>query len=361
MTSAAEARPPIPPRPAALPYPRDPRGVPPELAGLRQWVAWDWRWLPAPGKWTKPPICPRTGGPASHTDSAAWGTFAEAVACARQRGLPGIGVVLTRELGLVGVDLDGCVDPASGEIARWALAVVRRLDTLTQRSPSGTGLRLFCRATIPAQALGDAQDGRRVGPIEVYQAKRYLTVTAVRVPGTPARIEPRQAALEAWLAELLPRPAAPEAPDPLPEDGVAVDDERLLARMFASARGSAIRRLWDGATDEHRGDDSAADLALCNHLAFWTDRDAARVDRLFRRSRLYRPKWDREDYRRRTIAKALATVAEGYRGPTLGTDVEARRDGARVQRLTLLRRSRRGVPVTRYLPPSVTPTEGKER
>ena len=336
----------LPPRPLALPYPRDPREVPAELAELRQWVAWDWRWLPARRAWTKPPLSPCTGAAASHSDPATWGTFGQAVTLARRRRLAGVGVVLTRELGLVGVDLDGCVDPRYGEIAPWAREVVRRLDTFTQRSPSGTGLRAFCRATLPAWALTTAEDGRRAGPVEVYQGRRYLTLTTVRVPGTPGRIAPCQAALEAWLTELLPHP-----PAPFPEDGVALDDARLLTRMFASARGTAIRRLWQGVTGHHGGDDSAADLALCNHLAFWTDRDAVRIDRLFRLSGLYRAKWDREDYRRRTIERALATVSQGYRGPELRSAVETRAGRGSVQRLSRLRRPQRGVPVSRYLPP----------
>jgi primase-polymerase (primpol)-like protein len=342
---------PAPARPVALGYPHDPWDVPPELRGVRQWVAWDWRWLPAARAWTKPPLCPGTGRSASHTDPATWGTFGQAVALAQRRGLAGIGVVLTRELGLVGVDLDKCVARDSGEIAPWAREIVERLDSFTQRSPSGTGLRVFCRATLPAWALAGAGDGRRRGPVEVYQARRYLTVTSMRVPGTPGRIEPRQAAVEAWLAELFPPTGGDEAAPPPPADAVALDDAALLARMFASARGPAIRRLWEGDAADHGGDVSAADLALCDHLAFWTDRDAARIDRLFRASARYRAKWEREDYRRCTIAKALAAVTEGYRGPVLGAAVESRPGGARVQRLALLRRPRRGVPVARYLRP----------
>jgi hypothetical protein len=38
---------------------------------------------------------------------------------------------------------------------------------------------------------------------------------------------------------------------------------------------------------------SRADAALCSLLAYYTDGDHARVDRLFRLSGLYRPKWDR--------------------------------------------------------------------
>ncbi len=49
---------------------------------------------------------------------------------------------------------------------------------------------------------------------------------------------------------------------------------------------------------------SEADLGLCGLLAFYTW-DDAQIDRLFRQSDLYRPKWDREDYARRTIKKVL--------------------------------------------------------
>jgi putative DNA primase/helicase len=40
-------------------------------------------------------------------------------------------------------------------------------------------------------------------------------------------------------------------------------------------------------------------------LAFWTGGDPARIDTLFRQSGLYRKKWDRKDYRDKTITEAL--------------------------------------------------------
>jgi hypothetical protein len=46
-------------------------------------------------------------------------------------------------------------------------------------------------------------------------------------------------------------------------------------------------------------------------LVFWTDGDADAVDRLFRQSGLYREKWERDDYRTRTIDLALATLPPG--------------------------------------------------
>src|SRR5262249_54019473 len=42
-----------------------------------------------------------------------------------------------------------------------------------------------------------------------------------------------------------------------------------------------------------------------NYLRFWCGQDAGRIDELFRRSGLFRSKWNREDYRDRTIALAM--------------------------------------------------------
>jgi hypothetical protein len=56
---------------------------------------------------------------------------------------------------------------------------------------------------------------------------------------------------------------------------------------------------------------SEGDLALCTHLAFWTKKDPARIDSLFRQSGLMREdKWGRDDYRERTIEKAIALTTE---------------------------------------------------
>src|SRR3972149_6342133 len=82
-----------------------------------------------------------------------------------------------------------------------------------------------------------------------------------------------------------PKAAAPPPSWPAPQP-VRLEDDALLRKMFAARNGAKIRRLFEGNTSDHGGDDSGADLALCNHLAFWTGGDAARIDRLFRASGL---------------------------------------------------------------------------
>src|SRR5439155_15578492 len=80
-------------------------------------------------------------------------------------------------------------------------------------------------------------------------------------------------------------------------------------------------KLWSGDTSEY-GSQSEAELALCSMLTFWTGPDPERIDRLFRRSALYREKWDEPHYSdgrtygEGTIAKALDGAEEFYKAPS---------------------------------------------
>ena len=72
-----------------------------------------------------------------------------------------------------------------------------------------------------------------------------------------------------------------------------------------------LGRLHDGYSSQ-----SEADMALCSHLAFWTEKDPAQIDRLFRQSGLMRDKWDRPQagttYGAITIQKAIDNCKEVY-------------------------------------------------
>jgi len=50
--------------------------------------------------------------------------------------------------------------------------------------------------------------------------------------------------------------------------------------------------------------ESQADAALAQHLAFWTGNNCERIERLMMQSKLVREKWEREDYIERTILNA---------------------------------------------------------
>lgn len=90
------------------------------------------------------------------------------------------------------------------------------------------------------------------------------------------------------------------------------DDRALIEKAMNAKNGDKFSALWEGrwgglGFKNQKGEEtqSEADLALCSILAFWTQGDAARIDRLFRQSGLMREKWERADYRERTINLAL--------------------------------------------------------
>lgn len=282
--------------------------APVELARRPQWVAWKLTPRAGETKPTKVPYSARTGRLASTTDPGTWSTFEEAAAYCAREDLSGVGYVLSSDDPYVGVDLDGCRDPASGKIQPWAKAVMRRLNSYTEISPSGTGLRIFIRGELPPY-------GRRKGQIEIYSQARFLTITGDHVLGHPETIQDRAAELLAWHGEVFG--ASPEQQHKPGQNGtgarspIQLADAELLLKARSAANGAAFWALWNGDFTAY-GSQSEADLALLGHLCFWTGPDLSRLDGLFRASGLMREKWDRATYRDPTINKALEGKTEFY-------------------------------------------------
>ena len=138
-------------------------GIPEELRVRPQWVVWK-----AVGdKPDKVPYSARTGCRASSTDLLTWSTFEEALEAYENGGYAGLGFVFSSADPYTGIDLDDCVD-ADGEIAGWALEIVRYFDSYTELSATGTGLHIIVRGNVP---------NRRKDEVEVYSSKRFFIVT----------------------------------------------------------------------------------------------------------------------------------------------------------------------------------------
>jgi hypothetical protein len=90
-----------------------------------------------------------------------------------------------------GADLDHCRDSRTGVIAPWAWAIIRYLDSYTEISPSGTGVKIFFTGALREEDSSQ----RKVYQLEVYDRKRYFTVTGHHLAGTPTTVEPREAQL----------------------------------------------------------------------------------------------------------------------------------------------------------------------
>ena len=149
---------------------------PDELIQFDQWVCWDLKPPKEPGKKPiKMPVDPQGYGPASTTDASTWGSFDVAARCFLAKSeVSGLGFVFSESDPFVGVDLDKCRDPVTGEIESWAEEIIDELSSYTEFSPSGTGFHIIVRGSLPPK-------GRRKDNIEMYGSGRYFTVTGERV------------------------------------------------------------------------------------------------------------------------------------------------------------------------------------
>lgn len=286
--------------------------IPAELTSIPRWVCW--RYELRNGKWTKPP-CQPDGSPASVTDGGTWCVFEYAQIAYTTKTFDGVGIVLDGKDGLCGFDFDHCLDK-TGRITDPQIAVlVRQLDSYTEISPSGAGLRVFVRAKLPP-------GGRKAGQIECYEDGRYLTVTGRHLAGRPDTVNYQQEAVDAVHAAVFAERRAKQEQAQARNGASAnnnLDDNELLKLARKAENGEKFSGLYDCGDVVGYPSQSEADLALCQMLAFWTNRDAARIDRLSRASRLMRLKWDRagDDYSARTINKAIEGCTEDYSGHEL--------------------------------------------
>jgi putative DNA primase/helicase len=316
------------PEPLAL----DPEPVPETLTGRDQWVCWRYKWDADRDEWTKVPINVNTGAFASSTDPETWTSFATALAYHERAGTDtdGVGYVVHEDDTVLGVDLDDCRDPETGDLEPWAEDLLEDVPTYAEVSPSGTGLRLFGLGFVPDGGnRGDVADGD--GHLELYDTGRYLTVTGHHIADTPEGVEQVNDEVDdvhgEYIADDEPEresakpagdggvqansPGANPTPDAEISGSSDLSDKELIEKAKNADNGDKFRRLWRGDTSGYPSH-SEADLALVGSLAFWTGGDRRRIDHLFRQSDLYREKWDRDDYRDRTIDEALTGRTEFY-------------------------------------------------
>lgn len=182
----SESEPASPPKPDVLDPVYD--NVPRVLRGMDHWVAWKQKLhenKDGSKRWTKVPVDVQTGGFASSTDSDTWVSYDEAAAYVRRSDTDacGIGFVVGDDDAVVGIDIDDCRDPDSGEIDESVEALLDGVESYAEVSPSGTGLRIFTLGEVP-EDTGNEADLPGEAHIEMYWTGRYLTVTGLHVGGT---------------------------------------------------------------------------------------------------------------------------------------------------------------------------------
>lgn len=289
------------------------------FGGQKRWVVW--RKEVRDGKVTKVPY-QTSGTHAKATAPETWCTHEEA----QRAGGDGVGIVFTPDGLLLGVDLDHVFEDGY-HIPPYVLEFINRANTYTEMSPSRTGAHVYLKLTEPLNLEANRKKVGKFHPdegYECYTSARFFTVTGEPYSEVkPVRTVTPQDAHELLQVLGYPWKEHADSRSPVPSLGseqgnekLAAGDTALLRKMFGAKNGAEVLALWQGDTSKHNGDDSAADMALCTHLAFWTAKNVEQMARLWRNSPLgSRSKTQRrDDYVQRTVAAACEGTQEVYRG-----------------------------------------------
>jgi hypothetical protein len=296
--------------------------LPDELKAEASWVLWKKK--RRDGKPTKFPY-QADHRQASSTDPATWTTFEAAVEAFERDGFfDGIGFVFHPGSPYAGADID---DATEDQARHW----IDRFDSYTERSPSGNGFHIICKADLP--------EGTNRAEGELYSSGRFFTMTGDTVRGAPIR-EAQDAADEFY--KFLRRDDEPPKERTAQTSSILTDAE--VVRLAENARhGDEFSAVYRGGGQFKSG--SERDLSLASRLAFWTQ-DEVQIERIMRGSGCVREKWDKHrTYLRDTITKALSGLTETYTAPrerasksiskSMEPGEEAAREKGRFERIDL--------------------------
>ena len=268
--------------------------IPAELKELPQWVCVN--------AGDKIPKNPANGKNAKANDPKTWGTFAQAVKACDTFGFDFIGFEFTVKSGFFGVDLDHCMDNTD-----FVDEFVETLQSYAEISRSGTGVHIICKGKLP-------EGSRRKGGVEMYSEGRYFICTGDVYNANYTEIRDCTESVKVLHSKYLPA-STPKA-EVRQQVVIDLDDAEIIDKARNCKSGTLFTLLYNGEWEGLFPSQSEADLAFANQLAFWTGRNEAQMDRIFRSSGLMRKKWDQkrggDTYGNMTISKACANCTEVY-------------------------------------------------
>lgn len=255
--------------------------IPYELRTYAQWVVWKYEDLTA-FKPTKVLFNAVTHRHAKTNDSSTWCSYETALKTFNNGGYSGIGFVLDDSDPFVFIDLDDpheLLENGSFKNADPQATLDRQIKiynefaSYAERSPSGKGLHIICRGSVPS--------GRKRGSIELYSSGRFMTMTGDVYRNSPIT-EHNELANVLWeqmghgkVASVLYGISEPET----------MSDEQILEVAQNAENGDKFRALLDGNYQNYYSSQSEADFAFVDIVAFYS-KNAPQIKRIFAASKL---------------------------------------------------------------------------
>lgn len=301
-----------------------------ELKQKKIWLLWNY--MPGKnGKITKVPFS--VYGGATGTDEKykdTWATYEEAFAAMLRCGASGLGFKVPEGVYFLDADHKDMADPLLQKF-------LKRHNSYAELSPSGNGIHIL--GTCDVKKLPIIYDEKKQR--DVLSGEFYQKNSAIGVELYIGSVTNRFATFTGNVINDVPLSEGTEAVlATLDEDmrrtdkgktHLSGDDDAMLFDVVAGLRrqknAGKFIKLYDNGDISGYGSQSEADAALCAMLAFRVGDDPEAIDKLFRRSRLYRDKWERADYRDATIALGIKACHGVFHKSVMGHPAFVRFDG----------------------------------
>jgi len=294
--------------------------IPYELKELDHWCCFKIEKVDN-GRFTKRPYNPNTNEMAKSNDESTWVSFEDAAS--QSLNYDGIGFFFKAPY--VGIDLDKVENeieeyleqPDTDNIIGEFINV---LETYAEISPSGNGIHLITKGELPPK-------GRRRGNVEIYDTGRFFTMTGKHIGGYNGISEDEYGQLN-FLHNKYIASHEKETKKINTSTGFGNDlsVEKIIDIAKKSKNSLRFTTLFEGDWTQFYDSQSEADMALANDLAFWTARDPQKMDEIFRKSNLYRDKWEEQrgdyTYGDMTITRAIESCQNEFIPENTDTDFQ---------------------------------------
>ena len=298
-----------------------------ELKSQPVWICWNFRTRASEkdGKRTKVP-CAASGDKTGTNDEYrdTWVTFDEAKAAAAEKHYSGVGFVIPEGYFFLDIDHKPLDDP-------YVVKMLERFGSYAERSVSGEGIHIYGKCDFSLIPTERTEKGRIKLDHKYYQ-KNPHNGTELYIGGLTNRFavftedviqneslkECTNAILVTLNKDMLrQRDTTPNPPfEEFANTGKRYNGGKkqaagntvvnnVIHNLSAQKNREKFYQLFEEGDISAFGSQSEADLALCTMIAFRTGERPELIDSVFRKSALYREKWERDDYREATIQKAI--------------------------------------------------------
>ena len=262
-----------------------------------------------PEKPKKIPINAKTGGNAMSNNPSTWCDYETAVNAVENGVGEGLGFFFSPPY--FGVDIDGVDD----EIEKYKndddnniiSEFIHSLGSYAEYSLSGKGLHIICKGELPP-------GGRRKANVEMYQNGRYFIMTGSQASEYTDIVDCTESIKFLHAKYIGGSSSNNNSINAV--GGLDLDEQQIIDIALKSKQGQAFSTLYNGFWQGLYPSQSEADLSFANMLAFWTGADKSKMDSIFRKSGLYRQKWDgkrnNSTYGNIVLDKAIADCGEVF-------------------------------------------------